>query len=112
MSSGVGIAVLVLSPILYFLLVLYSRVLLEFVVVVFRIYENTAIMAGVTGAGPGASPAPPTFGHPSTPAPPPESPSPPGPRARSRLAVRSRRGVSAASETPRARPRRAGAARQ
>lgn len=68
-SSGVGIVVLVLSPIIYLLLVLYSRVLLEFVIVVFRIYENTAIMAGGARVGHGVPPAAPTFGqHPTPPA--------------------------------------------
>lgn len=89
-DSGAGIGVLVFSPLIFFLFVLYSRVLLEFVVVVFRIYENTSIMA--TGAIPSGGPGgpPPGFGPPSSPVAPahggggPEAPptqAPPGPQS-------------------------------
>ncbi len=78
-DSGAGIFVLIVSPLIYFLLVLYSRVVLEFLVVVFRIYENTSVMAG---RGPMAGP--PAAYHPSTvsqPPMPPAGPESPGPQS-------------------------------
>jgi len=44
-SWSIGVVVTILAPAVYLLFVLYARVLLEFVVVVFRIYENTSILA-------------------------------------------------------------------
>ena len=63
-DSGAGVLFLILSPAIFLLFVLYARVLLEFVIVVFRIYENTSVMAARDGgslppAGPEAPPAPP-----------------------------------------------------
>ncbi len=50
-EPAAGVVFLILSPIFFFLLVLYARVVLEFVVVVFRIYENTNIIAGQGSPG-------------------------------------------------------------
>lgn len=85
-DSGLGLLVLVLSPLLFLLFALYSRVLLEFVVVVFRIYENTRIMAEAgQGSTPTAPSAPTTtplaqFTSPP-PMPPPAGPESPGPQS-------------------------------
>ena len=49
-DSGIGVVLLLLSPLLFLLMVIYTRVLLELVMVVFRIYENTSVMAGTGGA--------------------------------------------------------------
>lgn len=44
-SAGLGIVMLVLSPIVFLLGVLWSRIMCELIMVIFRIAENTSTMA-------------------------------------------------------------------
>jgi hypothetical protein len=61
-DSTIGALILVLSPVIFLLFVLYTRVLLEFMIVVFRIYENTCALPqlGSPSGGPPATAAQPT----------------------------------------------------
>lgn len=69
-DPGLGVVLLVLSPLFFLLGVIYVRVLLEFVIVVFRIYENTRIMAATPGPAAGG----PGTARTDRPPPPPEGP--------------------------------------
>ncbi|CAN5156624.1 hypothetical protein BH24ACT1_BH24ACT1_00730 [soil metagenome] len=74
-----GLFVLVIvAPVMFFFYVILARVYLELVVAIFRIAENTSILAG---QGRSLSLSPPTGGPPSSPppAPPPDEPPPPPP---------------------------------
>jgi hypothetical protein len=50
-SGWTGVASLISAPLFFFLFVLLARIWLEAVVVVFRIADNTSIMARVSGRG-------------------------------------------------------------
>ena len=55
-STGLGIVTLILSPIVFLLYVIFIRVYLELVIVIFRIADHTETMAGrSSGAPPAAS---------------------------------------------------------
>lgn len=74
---------LIVAPVLFFFYVILARVYLELVVAIFRIAENTSILAGQGGNLSSPPPPPP---RPATPPPPPppvpeETPSPPPPPA-------------------------------
>lgn len=45
-STGIGILFLVLSPVIFFLYVLFVRIWLELIIVIFRIAEHTKDIAG------------------------------------------------------------------
>ena len=86
-SAGAGIVtLLIIAPLLSLLYVIYTRVILELIIVVFRIAENTHEMVELTRAQ--VSPAAVTAAAPTTPlpsvapppaAPPPAAPEPPPP---------------------------------
>ena len=80
-SVGAGLFVLVIvAPLGALLYVIYARVLLEIVMAVFRIMENTAegvsLLRAQAGGAAGPQPPPPTSSPP--PAPPSSAPPPPG----------------------------------
>jgi len=72
-NSATGVVFLILSPIGFIFYLLYVRVLLEVVVILFRIHDNTALMAGQARGGslivPGGDPRSPSA---------PEGPTSPG----------------------------------
>lgn len=82
-GGGAAVLALVLSPVMFLFGIVYARVLLEFIAVVFRIADHTATIAANTGggaAGPTASGwAPTTPPAPPAPTQPPEDgPAAPG----------------------------------
>jgi hypothetical protein len=53
-GAATGILTLIFAPIIFFLWVLFLRIYLEIIIVLFRIAENTSIMAGRGDAFAGA----------------------------------------------------------
>jgi hypothetical protein len=52
------VGALIAAPLVFFLLVLYARVVLELMAVMFQIAGNTAVIAGAAHSGPLSPPAP------------------------------------------------------
>lgn len=69
---------LIVAPVLFFFYVILARVYLELVVAIFRIAENTSVLAG-QGGSLSLPPPPPPPSPPSPPPPAPDEPPPPPP---------------------------------
>jgi hypothetical protein len=63
-SVGAGVVVLIISPLIFLVWVIYARVLLELAVIVFRIEENTRLLAQGRQQAPEPPPTPEPAGQP------------------------------------------------
>jgi hypothetical protein len=63
-SVGTGVVVLIISPLIFLVWVIYARVLLELAVIVFRIEENTRLLAQGRQQAPEPPPTPESVGQP------------------------------------------------